>query len=87
MSDRYARLHYGYTGSRDCSSFMSVAEKPYECLAGSADAQNAVAIEQLISNGLTFLTSALIGSLSDEYGRKGIQLFSGKRKWIMKCLC
>jgi len=39
---------------------------------GSADAQTAAASANLISNGLTFITSSLIGSLSDQYGRKGI---------------
>jgi DHA1 family tetracycline resistance protein-like MFS transporter len=29
-------------------------------------------MEQLIGNGLTFLSSSLVGSLSDEYGRRGI---------------
>lgn len=70
MTDRYARLNHGYTDARDCADY-DVGEKPDECLDGSADAQTAVAIEQMVANGLTFLTSALIGSLSDEHGRKG----------------
>jgi hypothetical protein len=70
MSDRYARLHYGYSGE-DCSSFLSVESKPHECLEGSADAQNAVAVQSFISNALTFVSSAYVGSLSDEYGRRG----------------
>jgi hypothetical protein len=70
MTDRYARLNHGYVDERDCAEY-GMGEKPQECLDGSADAQYAVAIESLISNGFTFLTSSLIGSLSDEYGRKG----------------
>jgi hypothetical protein len=70
MTDRYARLNHGYSDERDCADY-AMGEKPQECLDGSADAQYAVAIESLISNGFTFLTSSLIGSLSDEYGRKG----------------
>lgn len=31
-------------------------------------------MEQLLGNGLTFLSSSLVGSLSDEYGRRGILL-------------
>jgi hypothetical protein len=31
MTDRFARLNYGYTGD-DCSSFTSLADKPAECL-------------------------------------------------------
>ncbi|GKY96168.1 hypothetical protein MPSEU_000576600 [Mayamaea pseudoterrestris] len=74
MSDRYARLHYGYDGDVSCADYAS-DEKPLACLQGSADAQNAVSMEQLIGNGITFLSSSLIGSLSDEYGRKGILVF------------
>lgn len=68
MTDRYARLIHHFESAKSCSSF---AVKPPECLAGSADAQTAVATEQMISNVLTFFTSSLIGSLSDEHGRKG----------------
>lgn len=71
MSDRYARLHHGYTDATECSAYGS-SSKPDACFAGSADAQNAVAIEQLISNVLTFFTSSLVGSLSDQHGRRGI---------------
>ena len=74
MSDRYARLEHGYTGNMHCGDYP-LGEKPQECLDGSADAQNAVAMEQLISNSLTFFTSSLVGSLSDEYGRRPILLF------------
>ena len=73
MSDRYARLNHGYQDVRKCSSY-SFDSKPEECYAGSADAQNAVAVEQLISNVFTFFTSSLMGSLSDEHGRRGVLL-------------
>lgn len=71
MSDRYARLLYGFNDDLSCSDYL-MGQRPQACLAGSASAQNAVAMEQLVSNGLTFFTSSLIGSLSDEYGRKGM---------------
>mmetsp|Transcript_5533 Transcript_5533/g.10131 ORF Transcript_5533/g.10131 Transcript_5533/m.10131 type:complete len:529 (+) Transcript_5533:180-1766(+) len=71
MSDRYARLNHGYTDDRDCSLF-GMDDKPDACLAGSSDAQNAAAMSNLISNGLTFLTSSLMGSISDERGRRGL---------------
>jgi DHA1 family tetracycline resistance protein-like MFS transporter len=61
----------GYSGEASCAD---LSDKPQACLQGSADAQNAVAMEQLIGNGITFLTSSLVGSLSDEYGRKGIMM-------------
>ena len=70
MTDRYARLNHGYKLELDCAEY-AMGVKPQECLDGSADAQNAVALEQMVSNTLTFLTSSLVGSLSDEYGRKG----------------
>ena len=70
MTDRFARLNHGYTGD-DCSSFTSIADKPAECLEGSSDAQNTAAFAGLVSNGLTLLTSSLIGSLSDVHGRRG----------------
>jgi len=71
MTDRYARLNHGYELEQDCSSY-AMGEKPQACLDGSADAQTAVALEQMISNTFTFFTSSLVGSLSDEYGRKGV---------------
>jgi hypothetical protein len=70
MSDRFARLNHGYTGLEVCTS-LTVSERPAACFAGSADAQNAAAEASLAMNVLTFLTSSLIGSLSDEHGRKG----------------
>ena len=72
MTDRYARINHGYTGA-DCSSF-SRDEKPASCLLGSADAQNMSAAASFVSNGLTFVTSSLMGSISDQRGRRGIML-------------
>jgi len=69
MSDRYARLNHGYGGAMACAE-MPVEARPEACSLGSADAQNAAAEASLAMNGLTFLTSSLIGSLSDEHGRK-----------------
>jgi hypothetical protein len=71
MTDRYARLLHGFSSEQDCSSFAA-GEKPQECLEGSADAQNAAAVSNFVSDGLTFITSSLIGSISDERGRKGM---------------
>lgn len=77
MTDRFARLNHGYgadaADAADCSSFTDPGTtlKPEACLLGSADAQAAVSTSNLISNALTFATSSLMGSLSDEYGRRG----------------
>ena len=76
MTDSFARLRYGYDLQEDCSSFSNSYDKPEECFLGSADAQNAAATANLISNMLTFVTSSLIGALSDEYGRRGEFHFS-----------
>lgn len=70
MMDRYARLNHGFQDEKRCSDYA--LEKPKECLAGSADSQNAVAWEQLISNLLCFFLNTLVGSISDQYGRKGL---------------
>ena len=80
MTDRFARINHGYNGTAGCSSFDDDDGNgngnihkllPNECSLGSADAQDAVALSSLISNGLTFLTSSMTGSLSDEHGRRG----------------
>ncbi|OEU08564.1 MFS general substrate transporter [Fragilariopsis cylindrus CCMP1102] len=73
MSDRFARINHGYDGVA-CDSFSSQDEKPNECFLGNADAQAAASISNLISNTFTFCTASLMGSLSDEYGRKGFLL-------------
>jgi len=75
MSDRYARLYHGYTDEEDCSSY-GMDDKPQPCLDGSSDAQQAAALSNLISNGLTFITSSLMGSISDERGRRGKTLMT-----------
>lgn len=66
MTDRYARINYGYTG-QSCS-YYSAGMKPNECLEGSHDAQNAVSISLLVSNLLSFVANPTIGSISDARG-------------------
>jgi hypothetical protein len=73
MTERYAREKYGYDGEY-CHSFEEYADKPEECLLGSADAQTAAAVSELVANTLTFITSSLIGSMSDVHGRRGTML-------------
>ncbi|KAL3930478.1 MAG: hypothetical protein SGARI_004474, partial [Bacillariaceae sp.] len=72
MTDRFARMQHGYDGTINCNDILLPEDKPEACLLGSADAQTAVSVSNLLSNGLTFLTSSLLGSISDEYGRKPI---------------
>ncbi|KAL3785134.1 hypothetical protein HJC23_013293 [Cyclotella cryptica] len=71
VEDRYARLKHGYDGEASCLDIPKV-ERPKECLFGNEDAQNSAAISGFIANSLTFATSSLIGSISDERGRVGI---------------
>ena len=70
VEDRYARLNHGYTGE-PCLQ-LKMGERPHECLLGNDDAQNSAALTSFISNTLTFSTSSLMGSISDERGRRGI---------------
>lgn len=70
MSDRFARLNHGYDGALSCDSYAVENEKPNVCFLGSSDAQAAASVANLINNVLTFLTASVMGSISDEYGRK-----------------
>ena len=72
VTDRYARLHHGYSGE-PCLQ-LAKDDRPHECLLGNDDAQNSAAMASFVSNTLTFITSSLMGSMSDEKGRKWIML-------------
>jgi len=72
VEDRYARLHHAYTGA-PCLE-LAKDDRSHECLLGNEDAQNSAALASFVSNTLTFGTSSLMGSISDERGRKGIML-------------
>jgi MFS transporter, DHA1 family, tetracycline resistance protein len=94
MSDRFARLHHGWEGD-DCSSSRSsnTTMSPLPCIQGSADAQTAVATSHLISNAFTFLTSSVLGSWSDQHGRKPLLVaglamgcFPSLLLWLMQLL-
>ena len=67
LTERYAVMHHGFEGQ--CAEYGK-HEKPEACLDGSSDAQAAAAAASFVSNTATFLTSSLIGALSDEYGRR-----------------
>ena len=69
VEDRYARLHHGYSGE-PCLE-LDKEDRPHECLLGNEDAQNSAALASFVSNTLTFATSSLMGSISDEKGRRG----------------
>lgn len=85
MTDRYARLNHGYDDEMNCAEYH-MGSKPQACLDGSADAQNASALGNLVSNMLTFMTSSLMGSLSDEHGRRGL-LIAGVFLSVLSPIC
>ena len=68
MTDQYARVYHGFQDD-SCADYSGHL-KPQACVDGNSDAQTAAATSSLISNVLTFLTSSLFGSMSDEVGRR-----------------
>lgn len=71
LTDQYAKLYHGFDAYDHCSNYSSKDSKPQPCLDGSSDAQTAAAISSFVSNAFTFFTSSVIGTLSDQYGRRG----------------
>ncbi len=68
MTDQYAKVFHSFDGG-SCADY-SILEKPQACLDGNSNAQTAAAAAQFVSNSLTFLSSSVVGSLTDEHGRK-----------------
>ena len=75
MTDQYAILNHGLDNGMSCATY-SMEEKPQACLDGSSDAQTSAAIDSFVSNVLAFLTSSVVGSISDEMGRRSKFLVS-----------
>jgi len=75
MTDQYAKINHGLDYEMSCADF-SMEDKPQACLDGSSDAQTSAAIDSLVSNILAFLTSSVVGSISDEIGRRKILIFA-----------
>ncbi len=67
LTQRYAEFYHGFDGI--CADYDKY-NKPQACLDGSSDAQSADAAATFVKNIIIFFTSSLIGSLSDEYGRR-----------------
>ena len=75
MTDQYAKIYHNFNSFGNEDNFNSCADyakgdKPQACLDGSSDAQTFAASASFVSNMLTFFTSSLIGSISDDYGRR-----------------
>lgn len=79
VSDRYARLRYGFEGDRPCWTYTSSSTSehtaaedtmPRACIRGADDAQTASAYGSLVMNGLIFLFNPSMGSATDRYGRR-----------------
>ena len=75
MIDRYAKINHGFDFGDSCANYGK-DERPQACLDGSADAQTAAALGSFFSNTICFATSSLLGSLSDEYGRRHLLLLA-----------
>ena len=74
LSDRYARLHHGYSWEASCSSFHNDI-LPIACRNGSDDAQNSSAWSSLLQNLLTLFLNPVVGKMSDIHGRRRIFIF------------
>lgn len=86
VEDRYARLRHGYVGEASCLDIPKV-DRPHECLLGNEDAMSSAAISGFIHSSLTFATSSLIGSISDERGRVGEFSISCSRSYSFNIMC
>jgi MFS family permease len=71
LTDQYAKIYHGFPVDDSCANYDKDS-KPSSCLDGSSDAQSAAAIASFVSNTFTFLTSSLVGSISDQYGRRNV---------------
>ena len=71
MSERYARLNYGYNGTAPCSSYPP-ASQPEACVDGNNESQRILTYSNLVGNLIAFLTGSMVGSISDEFGRRGV---------------
>lgn len=71
--DSYAKLHYGYTGE-SCSIDSENGIYNHACELASAEAQKKASFSSFAQYFLLFLTSPLVGSLSDRWGRKGFYM-------------
>mmetsp|Transcript_7815 Transcript_7815/g.14733 ORF Transcript_7815/g.14733 Transcript_7815/m.14733 type:complete len:603 (+) Transcript_7815:1660-3468(+) len=85
LTDQYAKIYHDFPVDDSCANYDEDS-KPMSCLDGSSDAQSAAAMASFISNAFTFLTSSLVGSISDEYGRRNL-LILGQFLAILGPLC
>lgn len=85
MTDRYAKIYHDFDHNDSCR-FYTKDDKPQACIDGSSDAQTAAASSNFVTNVFTFLTSSLIGSISDEYGRRNL-LVLGEFLSVLGPLC
>lgn len=64
-------MYHGLDGDQSCDSYLI---KPAACVAGSEEAQSAAAFWNFVTKGLTFLCNPILGSISDQQGRRPILL-------------
>jgi len=70
MTDQFARMNHSFDIEFQSCSDYNRFDQPQACIDGNSDAQTAAASASFISNTLTFLTSSLVGSITDQHGRR-----------------
>ena len=71
LTDQYAKIYHNFDSGDSCANYAK-EYKPPACLDGSSDAQTAAASASFVANTFAFITSCLIGSISDEHGRRNL---------------
>eukprot|EP00588_Corethron_pennatum_P018575 CAMPEP_0194307466 /NCGR_PEP_ID=MMETSP0171-20130528/4373_1 /TAXON_ID=218684 /ORGANISM="Corethron pennatum, Strain L29A3" /LENGTH=518 /DNA_ID=CAMNT_0039059557 /DNA_START=79 /DNA_END=1635 /DNA_ORIENTATION=+ len=72
MTTQYARINHGLDLLSDCT--VGGNESSQECRDGNDDALTATAVASFASNMILFCTGSLVGSISDEVGRRRMLL-------------
>ncbi len=75
LTDQYAKVYHNFDPSDSCANYSN-DQKPHACSDGASDAQTGAVSSSFVSNTMLFLTSSLVGSFSDEYGRRQLLIFA-----------
>jgi MFS family permease len=87
LTDRYARLKYGYNETAICRHHHHHDDDPHStnqtdpdetlaCEQGSRAAESAAAMANFVTYGLSMVANPWIGTYSDVHGRRPVLLFS-----------
>jgi len=96
MTDQYAHIYHGLDSNTTCATSTNEdtgtengggeGNRYQACLDGNTDAQSVTAVTHLVYNLVIFFTGSLIGSLSDEFGRRSVLLL-GQFLSLLPTLC